>query len=69
MNALEIDQTIIVLDNITRVSYEENDASITADNQCSIFFVGSGNDPLVIRGKNARDSFDRISAALLAPDA
>ena len=68
MNALKIEDTLIVLDNITRVTFEENDTAITADNQCSLFFVGSGNDPLVVRGESARQVFDRISTALLHGD-
>ena len=65
MKTIQIhDNTLIVLDNITRVVFEENDTNITADNQCSIFFVGGGNDAMVVRGEAARKVFEVISSAL-----
>lgn len=62
MKAIRVRDTLIVLDNITRVTFEANDESITADNSCNIYFVGGGNDPLVFRGADAQVVFDRISA-------
>ena len=64
MKAIKIRSQLIVLDNITRVIFEENDVNITADNQCAIFFVGSGNDPVVFRGGDARFAYDKIEAEL-----
>lgn len=64
MKTLQLDDTLIVLDNITRVTYEENDATITADNTCLIYFVGRGNDPFVIRGDQAKPAFDKIAQEL-----
>ena len=64
MKTLQFDDTLLLLDNITRVTFEENDATITADNTCLIYFVGSGSDPFVVRGEQARPVFDQIVATL-----
>ena len=68
MKALRIRNNLVVLDNINRVTFEENDADITADNQCGIYFVGSGNDPMVIRGGDARKVYEQIAEVLGAQD-
>jgi hypothetical protein len=64
MKALRIHQSLIVLDNLTRVTFTENDEHITADNQCSLYFAGDGNDPFIVRGEEARKVFDRIAGTL-----
>ncbi|MCB1230035.1 MAG: hypothetical protein KDN19_07210 [Verrucomicrobiae bacterium] len=64
MRIIHFDDTVIVLDNITRVSFEENDTSIVADNRCLIYFVGSGADPFVVRGEKAKPVFDRLLESL-----
>ncbi len=68
MKTLQFDDTILVLDNVTRVTYEENDANITADNTCLIYFVGGGNDPFIVRGEKARAVFDQIAQVLESAD-
>ena len=38
MKVVQVSNNLIVLDNVTRVTYEVNDVKITADNRCSIYF-------------------------------
>jgi len=64
MKAIKICKHLIILDNITRVTFDENDVNFTADNQCAIYFVGDASDPMVFRGEDARSAYEKIEAAL-----
>jgi len=65
MNSLLIDDnTVINLEAITRVEFDANDADIVADDQCAVFFIGSGSDPWVGRGEDARPLYDRVRDAM-----
>lgn len=65
MNTLLIeDNSVLNLDTITRVEFDANDISIVADDQCSVFFIGSNSDPWVVRGKTARPLFERLRVAM-----
>ncbi len=67
MNCLRIDNTVLNLDTITRISFEQNDKRFRSDDRCHIYFVGSINDPLVFRGEKARSIFDQIAEKMGLP--
>ena len=65
MNTLLIDDnTVLNLEAITRVEFDANDTKIVADDQCAVFFIGSGSDPWVVRGEAARPLFSQLQAAM-----
>ncbi len=65
MNTLLIDDdTVLNLEAITRIEFDANDTSIVADDQCAVFFIGSGSDPWVVRGETARPLFERLRIAM-----
>lgn len=66
MKSLLHENSIIHLDAIAHVEFDENDSDIVADDQCAVFFIGSGNDPWLVRGEKARPLFERLAQVLNA---
>ena len=60
------DHTVHNLQSVTRVEFDANDTKIVADDQCAVFFIGSGSDPWVVRGEAARPLFERLRTAMNA---
>lgn len=64
MNCIKVGDTVINLENVTRIAFVENDVNTTADDRCRVHFVGK-SDPLTFRGGSAKEVFQRLESAML----
>ena len=64
MNAILVRDTIINLDAVATVKFQENDPSVHHDDRCSVTFAHDQGSPLEIYGEDAKDIYHQIAKAM-----
>jgi len=64
MNCIKVGDTVINLENVTRIAFVKNDVSTTSDDRCRVHFVGK-TEPLTFRGSSAKEVFEVLESAMM----